>query len=734
MPNTPPTLRRPLVGVLILLALLISPLADAGFVDKSSRLSEFTPHSGPIRLHGVAENFDLYIPLADTSEIKDGWLDLSLSRSIALQAERSSFRIMFNETTLAQIPFNPDQPMAHARLRIPDALWRKGFNKLTLSVIQHYVYRYEDPNAPELWTEIDLYNSSLSYKLAAADQGLRLQDLGGIFSPGIGGQATVLMLSSAAADFSSADAHLPTSLPLLAQALALHRNYAPLNIQHAAWQANTADDRTAFEAGAYHAEAADTAHLLIGTRAELSSVLPNGLLERIQGPFLQLAYTKPPKASAEQPQQVPAARLIVSGNTPEEVIQAAQMLLDTTEGHSTPALPGHFLQPQGRYSFAELGRNTVTLGGAGNKRVGVKLPISGEFHTHESAQAELLLDFAYGAGVGMGSVMSVFLNGEFVHGLKLGQEHGAAFRNYRIELPARKLLPGINTLDFDFTMRPETFPGEYPTMPGSHLLVQILDSSSIRMPKASPLAVLPDLASFSATGFPYIAQSNHAAARLVVTDQALMGAALSLSGKLAQQAQRANTELRVLDQLANPGGNMILLSTPAAMPEELFSEWSAALQRSKRWSLRALNQIRTEGLLSLANASESGIIHEQGLDKQAVMLAMRYPGQMDTHTLTILSADSHALLTQRVQSLLQPQLWNQLHGDLVSWEGLGKPLLGMRVNNFYEVGEQARWDRIMLSLSNNPWYWILALLLSAVLMALLARRYLRRHEAAKLAE
>lgn len=730
-----------------------SSMADVSFGEKSVPLTNFTIENGPIRIAGISDSFDVYIPLASTAEISNTWLDLQFTHSVVLLSNRSSLRVLFNDTTLTQIQYDPAQPAAKARVRIPDELWKTGFNKLSLSVIQHYIDRCEDTTSPELWTEFDLKNSLLSYTVDPVDRELQLRDLSGIFSPGIGGLNTVLLLTSPKANLSKpSTSYLNAVLPLVSQSLALRREYSPLTVEHGRWidREEIPESQRQSATTSYLPNAlAPEGHVLIGTKAELAAILPSTLLDQINGPFLHLHRFAVSSGDNDTLRRTPGIRLIVSGVSGTDVLQASRALAEINDNLSglqqfsvlkddMRAAGGYFLHPDTLYTFADLGRPTITMHGPGTKRVNLNLPIRGNFYTHESATVELLLDFAYSAGMGTGSVMSVFLNEEYVQGLELKKTGGMAYRSYRINLPAHMLHPGINTLKFEFNLLAETAAGECRNIPASHLFVQMLDSSKLRLPKASAVASQPDLATFSATAFPYIANTHAVRTELVVGTENMLGDALSLAGKLAQLSRSPSEQLVVRTTIPSRlVDNTILLATPQEMPSSIFASMAESLERTQRWPHRIFNLVRnvqanpTKTPAQLMNAS---LIHNGGLDSLGVLISMRNPHSASPAALTVISADNHALLTQRITDLLTPQIWGQLKGDLVVWEDPEDAVIAMQVGDYYEVGEKDHWHRLILTLSNNPWYTVASLLFTILAISLLTRSYLRKREAQKLAE
>ncbi|SFC21348.1 SH3 domain-containing protein [Marinospirillum celere] len=731
------------------------------------RLSSFSDASGPVRLHGTTEKMELFLPLAETRKIEDSTLSLRMVNSIALQAQRSFMVVRFNETTLAQVPFDPNQPISDARVRLPAELWRGGFNKLTLEVTQHYTDRCEDAMAPELWTELDLHHSRLELTHRPVDRSLTLSDLSSLFSPGVGGYSQALMITAPATEAEAGRGSVYSeALPLAAQALALRRQYASLELQHSTWlvEGPEYEQRTAgldadqlVDAFPYLAEK-DTApfHVLLGTREELKAVLPETQLAVIEGPHLELQEMAGIR-NAQGELLIPGGiRLLISGNTEAEVLDAARLLTEMDDrlnpvpqitllgrelnNEALPRASGQFLHPGKSYSFAALGAGTTSFQNMGQNRLRVNLPLPANYYAVESDHVELKLDFGYGAGMGAGAVMNVHLNGEYVHGLLLNQPNGTAYRGYRIQLPVRKMTPGLNTLDFDITLRPELVIGECAGIPGTHLVFQILGSSSVTLPKAGAVAIQPDLALFGATGFPYISPTAKSSTEILLASEALTGSALTLVGRMAQSAQAPLEQIELHVGLDHqPSGHALLLGTPELLPLDLFREWNAALGRTQTWPYQALNDLR-DGVqsgfgLSRDKADGSGEvlrgrIHQQGqLGDLGVMAAFRNPYANQTATLTLVTAQTEDLLQQRLLNLTDAALWSQLRGDLLVWRDTPEGVVSMQVASRYALGEHSPWMKLRMTLSHNPWFWLGGVLLFLVLASLLAVRLLRQRKA-----
>lgn len=726
-------------------------------------LSRFTAQPGPLRLTDAEKTLDLFVPVASTVSVTDAILSLDYLNSRALLAERSVLSVRLNEATLAQIPLDPAQPQGTARVRLPADLWRAGFNRLTLSVVQHYTDRCEDPEAPELWTEIDLVDSTLDATLDPQDDPYRIADLSGLFSPGLGGTDAVLMLTAPAAD----PAVTERALPQVAQALALRRDYAPLSISTGTAQPRPQTAEPAAPSPeAVFGEQPDqplwrydvdgaAVHVLAGTTAELAPLLADGRLDGIDGPHLAVDGSGG------------VARLIVTGPTPDDVIAAARDLgriqdvlnpaADVTfrgiEGAAEPVAPGVRLKPEAAYTFSVLGADSRTFSGMGSHGMIVTLPVPPDFYTYEGAQAELLLDFGYGAGMGPGSIMNIMLNGEFIHGVVLNQPNGTAFRDYRISLPASLLQRGDNTLEFAVSLRPPLSVGECASVKGRHLMAQMQGSSTFRMPEGGSATVLPDLGLFSASGYPYVG-GGEPGSTIYIPDEGLRGSALTLIGKIAQAANVPGTAWRVETGIPETvPGCAIVLAPASDLTSEIFGPWSVALGKVDRWpypSLQALRQASTDDarsvarrvmdLLGLARDAEAApaaaaapsLRQEGSLGPLGVMTAFANPWSETPRPLTVISADDAATLAARVEDLTAPAVWGQLQGDLAVWTP-EEDVHAVTVSEPIFVAEDDPWLLLRLVLSNNPMWWLGAAGAVLVLIVVSASVLLRRR-AKRLAE
>ena len=430
--------------VSLLLALFFCLNGQAAGAEHLFRLSEFHAGDKTLRLLGERDSHTLTIPLSPLVQVSSARIQLKAISSIALLERRSVLNVRLNNVTIGQIAFNSNRPEFSADIYIPASLWREEYNALTFSVSQHSDI-CQATDAPELWSEINLYESSLTLNTKIASGELSLQQLSNYFHPGIGSQrhANIYAFSN--------DVSLPlihqAALPAIAQGLALREIYRgvefdyqllePLNEQ----SGNLTNLKSAKLINSYQQsswylgqERSDDLHVIVGTRDVLASYLPEAVTQSIQGPFLRInktAHVKIGKKTVVEPQ----VRLIVSGITGEDVVEAARGLaymddalnpdhqvniLKRADSIVSPLQQNVPLHPEQAYLFSQLGAGSATFTGDGTfaKTVNVRLPA--DFYVAESSKVNLSLDFSYGAGHGKGSILNILVNDSVVHGLALG--------------------------------------------------------------------------------------------------------------------------------------------------------------------------------------------------------------------------------------------------------------------------------------------------------------------------
>ena len=121
--------------LMLIVSLLVSFSALAQ--TETFRLTDFYSGDGIIRLQGKSDAIDVPIPLSAATRVNSAKLRIEVTSSQALIKKRSQLYVRFNNATIGQVAYDPDRPSLVSEINIPTALWRPGFNSLTLAVSQN---------------------------------------------------------------------------------------------------------------------------------------------------------------------------------------------------------------------------------------------------------------------------------------------------------------------------------------------------------------------------------------------------------------------------------------------------------------------------------------------------------------------------------------------------------------------------------------------------------------------
>jgi hypothetical protein len=726
-------------------------------------LANFMPARQQIRLRYTSDEFTLYVPVSARSRVKSALLHVQLTNSISLVKDRSQLAVRLNGRVLAQVPLNPAQPESSVDIRLPVALLKAGYNQLVFSVVQHYTLRCEDPSAPELWTEIDTVASTLTIDSELAPLQPRLSDLAKLFDPKLGGDQGITILTATPAPMR--DDQLQWGM-LVAQGAALRLQYAPLSVRHEI----AAHPATETRPGAASAnfpglkqdvlQTSDSA--LIGTKAELQPYLAKSILDGITGSFLGVYAL-----DADPGRFV----LVVSGNTAAEVAQAARsfaflnfpypdtpsMLVSAIEYAALPDYAGkNTLIEKGNYRFSQLDFKSATVRGFAassllneehiqNMEIEVVMPA--DLFAHEDRNLDLVLHFAYGAGLRRDSVLNILLNERFERAIALDQQGGAAYQTYQISVPLRSFQPGVNKIRFAPRMMP-LITGECQAIQTENLQITLYEDSMLKMPYSAHFVAMPNLRLLVRTGFPYTVKTDGSATLVHVAsnDSKTIAAAWMLIGKLAQRNGYPLHQLGI--SFALPGQDdkdLILVGITAKIDPKLlkgapleFGAFSripypvAAERTAQEWPRDWLEKLLPGTSRQLAagtegDAGNKSVVVSQAGQLVSHALALQYPSPVAAgRTATALMAVNGDVLMDGMTELIKPAIWNDLQGNVVIWNKGAESVSWQRSGGDYTVGKVGVTSRLEFYFSRYPWYWFGALIALTVLLAWITTVLLRR--------
>jgi hypothetical protein len=720
-----------------------APVSTTGASAAPISLATLDNLSGPLRLAGQRVSTSISLPLSARERVESATLHLVVTNSVSLLSDRSQLAVRVNGTTIAQLALSSKQPETTADIRIPPELLRPGYNTLGFVAAQHSTENCEDPNAPELWTEVDTSASTLRMQTTLAPLATpRLSDLDDLIDPKAWSTHAFAIVNAA---HPANDTQLATG-SLIAQGIALRLRYlsAPPRVTDAQRGAGSG-----IAPGLALGKPDNADVFVVGTRDQLRPYLDPQVLSRVSGAFLGL-YPKP-----DDPHRF---MLVVTGRDDAEVERAArvfahrelplprrgELAVDALdEAAVAPWSTSRVLAGTAPRTFRSLDFRSRTL--APGDRAEMRIALPADVYAPEDAQVSLDLNFTAGAKMRSDSVLNLYLNDRFEQVIALDHSEGGVIRHYRVSIPLRSFRAGENTL----SLRPVLVPSvsdRCTFLQTENLRLTIFEDSTIKLPPASHFTTLPDLGRFAESGFPYTAHPDGSDLALTVAgrDNETIGAAWALAGKLAQAAGEPLSRAQITFGVAAPARQAMLVGAAPTLPKQSLDGAPWAPGHSERVAdsivpgeTQAASWLPW-GLGSRAEAAPqaSGEVLLRGaLPLAGQLLVMQY---RDTsgRAMTVFTAASTADLAQGVGRLIEPGLWSGLDGDVSLLDVSRGQWWTARVGSTFEFGSTGLWDHLGFLVSSHPWFGYAALVallaaLAATTTLLLRRQHLKRHREAR---
>ncbi|MGB1092848.1 MAG: cellulose biosynthesis cyclic di-GMP-binding regulatory protein BcsB, partial [Oceanobacter sp.] len=370
--------------------------AKPALPDNSIPLSELIGQTTPIDLNGSEIIYPVFIPLTQRMVVQDVELHLEYVNSIALIGARSQMIVKLNDEVVAQIPLNPNRPEGIADIRLPSKRFEPGYNKLTFHVVQHYTYDCEDPDAPELWTQIDSHKSYVRYEGLLKRLKPKLSELPQLLDERWVGDYELNMVTPSLPDSDSA-----RWAALAAQSAAIHLEYKPPLIHHEILK--TFSQPSTARLQAYRFPGLDQSHMvgrdtiMVGTQSDLQRALGSKWSATVRGPYLGVF------ALDEDPRHF---LLVVSGSNASDVDAAARILgylnfplpdqatanfpgLTVDHLHSFAAPP--LVSQNSTYRLYDFGYESSTIRGAQGGMVDIDVMLPPNTYVAETSRVKLNL-------------------------------------------------------------------------------------------------------------------------------------------------------------------------------------------------------------------------------------------------------------------------------------------------------------------------------------------------------
>lgn len=674
----------------------------------------------PIILRTASSTYTIFVPKSARFEMTACRFHLRFTNSIALLSYRSVLRVVVNDVIVAQYALDRQNPTRAVDIDIPVELMNDGFNRVQLIAAQHYTDKCEDPSAPELYTEIDPDRSYFTARGNFKPIPSRLSFLRWWIDEKLWEPYRFNVALPGARPMS--DLHLAVG-SIVVQGVGLALNNQP-------FQVNVSNGLR---------EGMD--NLVVGTMNELSAFLTATEVGSINGGFLAI---KP------MPNDPAHAMIIISGRNDQEVGQTAlafglvnfplpdsqfatidSLVLDNV----APYVRNAPLNLPGIYGLTQLGFESYTIKGWNTGSFDLDIYMPGDISRDDASNAELRLNFAYGAGLRKDSTFNVFVNGQFQTAIRLSNLEGAVHNGHRLFLPMKAFQPGRNRVTLTPAMVP-LFTEECQILQDENLLFTLYDDSEFVFPRALRRARLPSLGLFSQTTYPYSAppDGSETAIHVAGNDAETVCAAWTALGKMAQISGALLHRAEISFRMPRSKKSLLVIGTRDQIPPEIVAKAPVSPlevgrlrylvsaipkpQRTARTPVEEfLQKLRGQPVERAAPEAPSAAELNLTADLAEETVAIQFESPLHTgYPVTVLTAGNSQRLLIGLYALQNRLVWDNLRGDLAVWSEQKDSLAVAKVGSDFIYKATSIATRVTVRFDSNP--WLLALFVIGLLALL----------------
>jgi hypothetical protein len=677
--------------------------------------------------------YTVFVPISARYKVARCKLVVSYTNSVAL-LEHSVMAITLNDRIIHQVRLDASNPSRTIEIDVPLDLLKNDFNPLQFIVAQSSTEPCQDPNAPELYTQIDPDLSYLEADMVPQAVPVRLSSLRDIIDEKLWYPYPFHIVFP---DGSAKEESLLSWGSTITQGIALSLGVQPFRITHATEVRPGMDN------------------LIVGTRNSLSAFLTSTEIGAINGSFLAV------KPMRDDPNHY---MIIISGRNEEEVGQAALAfsLINFPLPDSQYAMVDRLALPfrpmyvrnapfeaPGSYRLDSLGFKSRTIKGFNTGRFEIPVYMPGDLSPRDRSNIELRLNFAYGAAFRGDSVLNVFINNEFQTAIRLRDVNGARHLNHRIYIPTAGFQPGRNVVSIAPLMVPLiTGPCELDQV--ENLLFTLYDDTEIILPQIARGATLPSFGLLSQTAFPYTASPDgiDTAVWLLSREPDTLNSAWTLLGKMAQisGALMHRTELSFRNTRAKK--NLLVVGPVDQIPDEVVQNapvsprevgrmrymidsnpipTGTALPSALEDLINRLGGLTEKPTTVLRPATVVEMDQTASLEEHIVALQYQSPFNIG-YALTLVTAANSSQLLAGMNVLQKREMWDNLTGDIATWNMEPDSLTLAKVSDEFTYGATSVVEIAREGLGRQPLVFAVVILLALAAVGFLAKLVLQRQK------
>ncbi len=694
-------------------------------------------------LRGVDAYHSIYFSLPQTEVVKTATMHIRYHFSPGLIPDISHLKVSLNGTLFATLPvtmrpaysaqgtedMSPEQRAAYASnqtgtlleatLTMPTEVLVHS-NELTFEFIGHYTLQCEDPSHSTLWSHVDTTST-----LELAGSLLPLQN----------------DLSLLPLPFYDAAVNLHPVIPIVF----LSQQPSPQALKAAGILASyfgiLTNDHPAHFPVTFGTIPAGNAIVIGESTQELPSTLN---VTSVSGPSV---------AMRTNPGDPYSKVLIVTGDNPDQLVQAAQALVlqrgDLVQGPDAqlkaPSLEARSPDDAPRWlstdHITHLGEiaNTGDLQGDGSGPVNVYMRLPPDIFSSEPENLSYHMDYRYnGIPLANESSLQVYVNTGYVSSTPLPHtENASAQIQTVVPIPKYNMRPFSNTLSHRFIFQIAKKGKCQDTAP-LNLQGTIVKDTYLDIQGIPHWVSLPDLEIFSNAGYPFTRRADLADTAVVLPDAPTpdeIEMYVTLMGHFGAQTGYpvVNVTITNNDGMKDKSKDYLVMGTVGDQPAlntlgkslpVVIDADGLRVQDTRGffsplehawWKVRSSDHVQTNQLETAGGLPDALVEGLQWSGHSVVVIALRdhtvVPKFLDVFLKTSQSSD----ISQSVSVLHDAHFVSYRIG-----------------NDVYHVGSIPWWTQLTVLFSQYPWLIVLFAIVACVLMAALIRAMLRRRARGRL--
>jgi hypothetical protein len=733
------------ICIVVLLGLVVAASHGQEVIKVRLPVTKLAPVQ-TTHLRGSSSSFAFKIPIPSRWQIEKATLSFSYVNSTVLLSRNSRLVVRLDGRALGQVVLQPQSPVGTVTLSLPPRLLTPGYHDLEFSVSQHHTLDCEDPGSPELWTTLELDQSTIEFDVRLRRVPLQLSALANfLFDPRLMWENRVHLVIE---DMSPERLEWAATV---ASGIAVRFDYRPVlfSLSHTIQPAMD--------------------NVLIGDPKFIRQVLGERT-PQIQGATLKIMALPleggPPKRGIEDPGR---GLIIVSGENEEQIRKSVRTLASLTFPYPgtqgmevkevrlpevTPLQGKQFIRPNEKYSFRALGLETVTFKGVRPAAETLRFRIPSPFLPNGNEYAVLFLHVAYGGGMRKDSVLDILLNDKYVSSIHLENPQGGSFEGYRIYIPSYLLKRGTNALTFVPVLTP-LVSGRCEFIQTDHLFLTLFGDSALKIPPMSHWVDLPRMELFVQDGFPFTDWPDGRETVVYLSDKSLDSAASAINlvslaaQKIGYPAQGVRFRFEAEKSVSE---DMIAVGPITSMPDSLLR--AAPLQLTKQGTVHYPQLKKIGGQKDLGSSwvhrllaiffappapeeAEGALMSTSsqqvsGLGSGRAVLTEFESPYRGGRSILMLTAQSSQEVLQGSHVLWEPSVQASLGGDLalVDLSSPDSKVSALQIGRKYYVGGRGVFSPINAFLYNHPWVFVAILVLAFSVLTYgiyLSLKKIRRH-------